>query len=975
MDPNYNNSPRKNIPPGPGRQTSSSSMKRQTSGSWSSSSIDGKQEKKRSIMKGGSDDTSTTKKGSDGAISDGLRLNTQHDPRDDTIKDLKGELEKLRRSCTCVICQELLFEPFFFQCGHVYCYGCIVQWIGQATSKKKRWCPQCRELIKSKPGPAYLVCLTLCQVPSDYLLTVGSKVRDMVEIFVQRAELVSPKGSGSELRKQQKEMTLALKKDTSPKGLGLFRGLFDDNKNTLLAIRDESDEVLRCPACTWEVHGGVCQNRNCNARVRDARNAFTDDSESGSATEGESDHGIAAPDRWPESVMGEETAEETDDFDGYDDDGWEDEIESPGVRLSNNPINIDDDDDEEPVTNRARQTIRPHGFVQETDDDDDESDNDTEGSLAEFVVDDSPEVSRRNGRNRTGPPWALSSSPVVPERVAGPPRRNARPIIIDDDDDEDQSSLSEASEAPGQYSRGLRRGFHSARDHRSHISISSDYDDDEDQSLLSNGYQSLGGHQTASENEDEGIMTPPPRLQHRRNFNGSVSTPGSVFSVPEEEDEDEYGDADDSEDTEDADGDVRMSESDSRMSNPRQPNRRQGGHSRIQTIDLDSASESEVALSATRRQRRPVQQAVSGNNYFTAHQRNASGGPRNNNNARNRLSALIDPQLQNLFATHHQMLAEQQYNSLGGRTSSVSPARSLTPVQRDITGARRAAGSRTGSRVGSRAESRSIGSRDTTPVQQSVDNTPPPFSPLQPTEPPPQRTRQGTIEPTPSPGQIAPGSPASSYHSAISPSSRLASLSPRAGGSGWGIPSHIQPQVQRTASPGFGIRVRSRTGSRPALRNSASRTGLRNNSAQGSHMSSFTGGTGIAGVQGRHTPQQQQQNPPPRQQQSQEQTRSSSGMPPRPRYLTSEDVRARGQLAIQQRQQQQGSRSQSIESRSQSMEPVQISSPGRNNSGTGNGHDPVEPAGRGRRLGALIGGGAANSRGGGPMLVFGNENE
>lgn len=118
MDSNYN-SPQKNHSLGPARQTSSSSMKRQTSGSWSSSGIDGKQEKKRSITKGDSD----TKKGSDGAVSDGLRINTQHDPRDDTIKDLKGELDKLRRSCTCVICQELLFEPFFFQCGHVYCYG------------------------------------------------------------------------------------------------------------------------------------------------------------------------------------------------------------------------------------------------------------------------------------------------------------------------------------------------------------------------------------------------------------------------------------------------------------------------------------------------------------------------------------------------------------------------------------------------------------------------------------------------------------------------------------------------------------------------------------------------------------------------------------------------------------------------------------------------------------------------------------
>jgi hypothetical protein len=39
------------------------------------------------------------------------------------IDELKADLEKLRKPCTCVICQAPLFEPYFSQCGHVYCYG------------------------------------------------------------------------------------------------------------------------------------------------------------------------------------------------------------------------------------------------------------------------------------------------------------------------------------------------------------------------------------------------------------------------------------------------------------------------------------------------------------------------------------------------------------------------------------------------------------------------------------------------------------------------------------------------------------------------------------------------------------------------------------------------------------------------------------------------------------------------------------
>jgi hypothetical protein len=62
--------------------------------------------------------------------ADTLRINTkpERDAKDDLIDDLKADLDKLRKVCTCVICQELLFEPYFFQCGHVYCYGVSPVW-------------------------------------------------------------------------------------------------------------------------------------------------------------------------------------------------------------------------------------------------------------------------------------------------------------------------------------------------------------------------------------------------------------------------------------------------------------------------------------------------------------------------------------------------------------------------------------------------------------------------------------------------------------------------------------------------------------------------------------------------------------------------------------------------------------------------------------------------------------------------------
>lgn len=38
------------------------------------------------------------------------------------IEDLNKDLQKLQKCVTCVICLDMLFEPYSFQCGHVFCY-------------------------------------------------------------------------------------------------------------------------------------------------------------------------------------------------------------------------------------------------------------------------------------------------------------------------------------------------------------------------------------------------------------------------------------------------------------------------------------------------------------------------------------------------------------------------------------------------------------------------------------------------------------------------------------------------------------------------------------------------------------------------------------------------------------------------------------------------------------------------------------
>jgi len=806
----------------------------------------------------------------------------------------------------------------------------------------------------------------------------------MIETFVNRAEIMSPQGSGAELRAQQKQIMQQLKNDRSPGGPGLFRGIF--KSQILYGIRDPSDGVVRCPVCMWEVHGGRCENPQCGVRVREARDGedllSDDESESGSSTqEGsgpEIDNDMDLPVRWPESVVGEE-----DDWEDAadDDDGDEFDIDDVSIRRRERfPSHYG---------NRDMQQRRNGRYDSEEEVSEADTDG-TVGSLADFVDDDSPHQSRR----RMGGPWALTSSPAntsSPVRPIGAARRqNARPIVIEDDDEDNQSSFSEASSRPDANTRYTTRS--GRYQNNRHVSISSDYDDDEQSLLEPNGYQALGNQtdHTATEDEEDEFSSPPIRRMGGRS--NIIGRPGSVFSVPEEDDEDD--------ESEDQDGDIQMGGSDQRRTigntstntGGRQPIRRTVSGSRNQPIELDSASESEVALGRRRTTRRAPVQTSTRSNYFSNHQRNTSGGARANRN--NRLSMEINPDILGLFAQHGQQLRETQYNALGRNSSSVSPARSLTPVQRHMSGRRSSAGS-----------------RGTTPLRGML-SSPPPFSPLQSPELASHRQAPSTIIGTSSPAQMTPSNNPWASPRSISLSPRLGGLS---AGQNWGILSHFH-NPQRTASP-MGVRVRSRASSN-RLRGSGSRVGLRSNSATPSSplTSSFAGGMSIAGLQGRapptpqqnqqrpqpqpQTPQQQQQQPqrpqlqpqaPQQQQQQQQQQRQQQqrqqqpttqqgGARPggSPRVLTAEDIRARGEQIRQNQLRMINGGGPLQQSRGGSNVGGSSSQSTENGNGTlpSTGGVGLSPdARRGNRLGALIGGGPANQRGGGPMLVIGNDDD
>ena len=73
------------------------------------------------------------------------------------LKIMDKGLEDIRAVITCRVCVRPLYEPFTIECGHTFCYSCLVSWFEKNAANKS--CPDCRAKIIRKPAPAYLVCM------------------------------------------------------------------------------------------------------------------------------------------------------------------------------------------------------------------------------------------------------------------------------------------------------------------------------------------------------------------------------------------------------------------------------------------------------------------------------------------------------------------------------------------------------------------------------------------------------------------------------------------------------------------------------------------------------------------------------------------------------------------------------------------------------------------------------------------------
>lgn len=152
----------------------------------------------------------------------------------------RQDLESIKTHVTCTICNQLLYEPWTLGCGHTYCYSCLCSWF--VSNKRKKTCPDCRAPVTQIPATAYLV-------------------KQIVDTFINRSELMPADESTEQHKERRKEETDIVATDRASID-GLFKGCFlhitrlRGRLDQSGLLYDEEDHVRRCPQCGHEYEGG-----------------------------------------------------------------------------------------------------------------------------------------------------------------------------------------------------------------------------------------------------------------------------------------------------------------------------------------------------------------------------------------------------------------------------------------------------------------------------------------------------------------------------------------------------------------------------------------------------------------------------------------------------------------------------------------------------------------------------------------------
>ncbi|KAF7958520.1 hypothetical protein EAE96_002063 [Botrytis aclada] len=315
--------------------------------------------------------------------------------------NLRDDLVSMRKCLTCSICDQLLYEPWILQCGHTYCYSCLCQWF--TPNKRKKTCPECRALVKQIPAPAFLI-------------------KNMVEIFIQRGQLMPGDETIEQHKVRNAEETEMVEKDKNgPEGL--FKGTFPLRHGELW--HDEADGILRCPSCGHEHEGGPTCGQ-CGAEF-DNIYGFSDAEDDGDLSDFDIGYGDdTIQDEYHEDMRREleleaELHRATED--------------APNVsHLRHNPFAFGG-----PIHQRVLHSYHAHQRGHRVDDLNDDSDDPTNSDISNQENSDDEDAGSLED--------FIENDDEDSEPAAPPPRRARQRVVIisdeDDDDDDEEDSDDE----------------------------------------------------------------------------------------------------------------------------------------------------------------------------------------------------------------------------------------------------------------------------------------------------------------------------------------------------------------------------------------------------------------------------------------------------------------------------------------------------------------------------------------------------
>jgi hypothetical protein len=145
-------------------------------------------------------------------------------------------------------------------CGHTSCLTCLQSWFRALppgvqegdpvtrVSRRKKTCPQCRSIVTQRPVGVFLI--------RDF----AHHVETMLSAHEDRPPAVP-------------------QQESNP-GADPWEGIFPafTNRATDEAILDYEDGgVRRCPVCTWEIFGGMCEG--CGREFDESDGEFDEDDE------------------------------------------------------------------------------------------------------------------------------------------------------------------------------------------------------------------------------------------------------------------------------------------------------------------------------------------------------------------------------------------------------------------------------------------------------------------------------------------------------------------------------------------------------------------------------------------------------------------------------------------------------------------------------------------------------------------------